>query len=133
MTLSTDNPGATFNTELMLCWQGDCDSLICAGGDDDGGKNFNSTITFAPIVDVTYFVYPDGHGRRQGSFVLSLDCTYPRNDLYANALDFNSTFGPVGLERSCALVSDTLDLNRYGNNGIGPTCHSGNHKSAWYS
>ncbi len=83
MTLSTDNPGTVFDTELAL-YRGSCDTLTCIGGDDDGGSTYfsglTSVIVFSTQTDTTYYVYVDGHSTNVGNYELSLSCKAPIND-----------------------------------------------------
>ena len=98
MTVSTDNSGTDFDTELQL-WRGACGALTCIGGDDDGGAaagGFSSKMTFLSEADSSYYVYVDGHGTTTtGNYELSLDCKAPTNDLQANAIDIDCNIGSI--------------------------------------
>ncbi len=100
MTISTDNPGTDFDTELQL-WRGECGALTCIGGDDDGGSTggggtLSSEMTFLSELDSTYHVYVDGHGSTAtGNYALSLECKAPSNDLQANAIQIDCNTGSI--------------------------------------
>ena len=84
ITLATDNAGTNFDTEIQV-FSGDCGSLTCVGGDDDGGdgsaNSFDSKFcwlsTGTAATPVDYYIYIDGHGTATGDFALSIDCDPP--------------------------------------------------------
>lgn len=76
VTLTTDNTGTNFDTQINV-FTGTCGSLTCIAGDDDGGVTISnaSTVTFSSTAGTYYYVYIDGDGSAQGEFVLSATCT----------------------------------------------------------
>ena len=79
ITISTDNPGTDFNTELIL-YEGQCLFLNCIGGDDDGGSGTTSTITFKSDTFTSYYIYVKGHMGDTGTYDITLTCKAPPND-----------------------------------------------------
>jgi hypothetical protein len=53
-TLSTNNLGTNFDTEITV-YTGSCGAFTCVGGNDDGGSNFTSRLTFTTTPGTTYF------------------------------------------------------------------------------
>ncbi|WP_431135465.1 T9SS type A sorting domain-containing protein [Psychroserpens mesophilus] len=77
ITVTTDNSIAPFfDTEIQV-FSGDCNNLVCVGGDDDGGVN-GALSTFcwessaADGTTVDYYIYVDGHAANSGDFTLDL-------------------------------------------------------------
>lgn len=79
VTISTDNPGTNFDTQINV-YSGSCGSLVCIGGDDDSGTGTTSTYTFLSVLGTNYFIYVDGDGAAEGQFEISLSCV--ANDNY---------------------------------------------------
>ena len=73
ITLSTDNAGTNFDTQLNV-YSGSCGSLTCVGGDDDSGTGTTSEYTFTAASGTTYYIYVDGDGTAEGQFELSVSC-----------------------------------------------------------
>ncbi len=73
-TVSTDNPGTNFDTELNV-YIGSCASLVCIGGDDNGGTGTTSEFTFTSVNGTEYYVYVDGNGASEGQLEIGLTCT----------------------------------------------------------
>lgn len=79
-----------YDSKLSI-FEGDCDSLICVGGNDD---NFACTpaseVSFASDSGTVYFFYVHGFSANVGNFDISVTCTpvspAPANDDCANAL-----------------------------------------------
>ncbi|MBN2778849.1 MAG: hypothetical protein JXR36_14515 [Bacteroidales bacterium] len=73
VTISTDNPGTNFDTEINI-FEGPCTALTCVGGDNDGGVGMTSSFTFTTTNGTEYFIYVDGDGAAIGQFEVSLTC-----------------------------------------------------------
>jgi len=73
VTISTDNPGTNFDTEINI-FEGPCTALTCVAGDNDGGVGMTSSYTFNTTNGTEYFVFVDGDGTAAGQFEVSLDC-----------------------------------------------------------
>jgi len=76
ITVTTDNSPTPFDTEIQV-FSGDCNNLVCVGGDDDGGDNaalstfcWESSATTGNTVD--YYIYVDGHAANSGDFLLDV-------------------------------------------------------------
>lgn len=87
MTVSTNNPGTNFDTEIQV-WTGSCDNLTCLGGTDDNGGGLASTLWFHSSPDSIYYIYVDGHASNAGVYQLSLDCV-AANDVQADAIEID--------------------------------------------
>ncbi|MDZ7841513.1 MAG: hypothetical protein U5R46_11990 [Gammaproteobacteria bacterium] len=73
VTLSTCNQ-ADFDTKIGV-FRGDCNDLICVGGQDDtSGCALTTELTVPTEEDVDYHVFVTGFGSSEGSFDLSLIC-----------------------------------------------------------
>lgn len=73
ITVSTDNGGTNFDTQLNI-YTGSCGSFTCLSGDDDSGTGTTSELTFTASSGTTYYIYVDGDGAAEGQFELSLSC-----------------------------------------------------------
>ncbi len=124
MTVSTDNPGTDFDTELAL-YRGSCDTLTCLGGDDDGGSGLTSLISFLSDADTTYYVYVDGDFLEFGNYEISLTCAAPSNDSCNAAIAL-----PMNAFGHCP-DSAVLGNNLVATVDPGGACVTG--KSVWYS
>ena len=72
LTIDTDNTTTTFNT-LLYVRSGDCATGPSVGcGDDIGGGNNRSAVTFDPSVGETYYVFVDGIWGSTGTFHLDV-------------------------------------------------------------
>jgi len=76
ISVTTDNSPVPFDTEIQV-FSGDCNALVCVGGDDDGGDNgalstfcWESSATTGNTVD--YYIYVDGHATNSGDFLLDV-------------------------------------------------------------
>ncbi|MEM7574909.1 MAG: fasciclin domain-containing protein [Bacteroidota bacterium] len=96
MTVSLDNPGTDFDTELQI-FSGSCGALTCVGGDDDGGVGVTSLIVVPTVDGETYFVYVDGHAGNTGDYELSLT-TIPETvvDIATGNPDFSTLVAALG-------------------------------------
>ncbi len=126
MTLSTDNPGTDFDTELAL-YRGSCDTLTCIGGDDDGGSNATSVITFSTQADTIYYVYVDGDVISVGNYELSLTCVAPSNDSCSNAIAL-----PMNTLGNCP-DSAELGNNLAATADVSSGCGYSTNDGVWYS
>jgi hypothetical protein len=73
VTISTDNPGTNFDTQINI-FTGTCGSLVCVGGDDDSGTGTTSSYTFTAANGTEYLIYVDGDGAAEGQFEISISC-----------------------------------------------------------
>ncbi|MCB0795133.1 MAG: T9SS type A sorting domain-containing protein [Flavobacteriales bacterium] len=72
-TLSTCN-SANFDTKINV-YSGDCASLVCEGGNDDGPDcGLTSELTVVTSAGTDYFVLVQGYDGEQGEFTLALSC-----------------------------------------------------------
>jgi hypothetical protein len=100
VSVTTCNPATDFDTKLGV-FSGDCNALVCVGGNDDdantdpacalNGLNRKSTVNFTSEVGVDYYFYVVGFGATdEGIFDLTVTCTPPQpapaNDLCADAI-----------------------------------------------
>ncbi|MCF8459530.1 MAG: PKD domain-containing protein [Flavobacteriales bacterium] len=109
VTISTDNPGTTFDTELSVTLT--CGATTCFANDDDGGTGTTSELSFTSVNGQSYFIQVSSYNAGVGSYELSVACAAPpANDLCANAIevfcndaisgstDFSSNVGaPTGI------------------------------------
>jgi hypothetical protein len=74
--VSIDTEGSAFDTEIQV-FTGDCNNLVCLGGDDDGGAGNTSAICWASSATtgttVDYYIYVDGHATSSGDFILNVN------------------------------------------------------------
>lgn len=80
-TVSTNHPATNFDTKLSV-FSGDCDNLVCVGGNDDiGGSPYNTkseiTVATDPFQPQTYYILVHGYSSNQGDFTLNVTCTEP--------------------------------------------------------
>lgn len=88
VTVSTCNPGTDYDTKIGV-FTGTCNfaGLVCIGGNDDQaggfdpacdvtgiGFNRGSTVTFAAMNGVEYYIYVTGFAGSTGNFELTVDC-----------------------------------------------------------
>lgn len=73
ITVSTDNSGTNFDTQINI-YSGSCGSFTCVAGDDDSGTGTTSELTFTAASGITYYIYVDGDGVAEGQFEISLSC-----------------------------------------------------------
>lgn len=76
ISVTTDNSTVPFDTEIQV-FSGDCNNLVCVGGDDDGGANaalstFCWESSAADGTTVDYYIYVDGHLANNGDFTLDV-------------------------------------------------------------
>lgn len=70
ITLSTNNAGTNFNTELNI-YTGTCGAFTCVGGASSGTA---TEYTFYAVNTTLYTIYVDGDGAAEGQFQLTLAC-----------------------------------------------------------
>ena len=72
-TVSTDNPGTDFDTEINV-FSGSCGALVCVGGDDDSGTGTTSEFTWTSVNGTDYYIYIDGNVLAEGQVEVGLTC-----------------------------------------------------------
>ncbi len=70
-TISTDLDPITPPDTRVHVYTGNCDELICKGGDDDSGAVYSSLLTFSAMAGTTYYIVFDNHWE-SGDFSFSL-------------------------------------------------------------
>jgi hypothetical protein len=97
VVFDSDNVGTDFDTEILV-FEGACGSLVCVGGDDDGGDgsghNFDSQFCWETTgAGIDYYMYLDGHSGATGNYNVHLTILAPANDECATAavLAMNTT------------------------------------------
>jgi hypothetical protein len=81
ITVDTDHAGTDFDTQIMV-FKGACGSLVCVGGDDDGGDGTgdfgDSQFCFvAQDEGIDYYIYVDGYTSDVGNYELHVNVTPP--------------------------------------------------------
>ena len=71
VTVST--AGSAFDTQLNV-YSGSCGALSCVDGDDDGGPGTTSEITFCALSGTIYYIYLDGFGGANGTYLITITC-----------------------------------------------------------
>ncbi|MFT5020426.1 MAG: hypothetical protein ACI9CU_001823, partial [Polaribacter sp.] len=83
VTLSTDNAGTDFDTELSVT---ETCGGACFANDDDGGTGTTSELSFASVIGQSYFIQVSSYNTAVGNYELSVTCVAPpANDLCENA------------------------------------------------
>ncbi|OAB80090.1 gliding motility-associated C-terminal domain-containing protein [Cochleicola gelatinilyticus] len=93
-----------YDTKIQV-YSGDCDNLVCIGGDDDGcDGSTRSEFTFLSEEATEYFVYAYGWNIASGDYTLSITCTpppsAPENDDCDGAIDLT-----VNTDENCTEVT----------------------------
>ncbi|CAB9506267.1 Neutral protease [Seminavis robusta] len=65
----------TFYDSMISVWSGDCASLVCVGGNDDGCGSLQSTVIFDSTVGTTYSIFVHGYAGDTGSYNLQVTAT----------------------------------------------------------
>lgn len=77
ITASTCSPNTNYDTKLSV-FEGDCNNLVCVGGNDDDFAlpcvNFQSRFTWCVTAGSTYFIQVHGFGFGTGDFEISVEC-----------------------------------------------------------
>jgi hypothetical protein len=68
----TETIATAFDTKLFV-YTGNCDTLTCVEGDDDGGQGLLSQVKFTSTLDTEYFILVSGFETETGNFELSVD------------------------------------------------------------
>jgi hypothetical protein len=87
--VSVDTFGSVFDTKLGV-FAGNCNELICIGGNDDSGGTAQSKVLFTGAAAQTYYVYVTGFATSSGEYDINISCVLipplpPENDLCENA------------------------------------------------
>jgi hypothetical protein len=78
--LTLDLSGSDFDTKLFV-YSGECDTLTCVTGDDDGGESTTSLVELTAEAGVTYYAYVTGFSSSSGAYSLSVTCGVDCPDL----------------------------------------------------
>jgi len=106
VTVSTCSANTTFDTKLGV-FSGDCNALVCVGGNDDdsncSSSGTRSTYSFYGQAGVAYYIYVTAFSTNTGDFDLSItcNCTAAAGTLTADA-------NPVCLDGGSADISATV-------------------------
>ncbi|NNK59151.1 MAG: T9SS type A sorting domain-containing protein, partial [Flavobacteriaceae bacterium] len=80
VAVTTCSPNTNYDTKLGV-FTGDCDSLVCVGGDDDDfdceHSIRHSLVEFSSVAGQVYKIYVTGFSTFEGDFELTLTCTTP--------------------------------------------------------
>ena len=72
VTISTNVPGYPLHDTRVHIYTGACNNLVCVAGDDDGGPNYTSVVTFTANQGTTYYIaFDDNWDEENFSFSLS--------------------------------------------------------------
>ena len=87
--VSVDTFGSVFDTKLGV-FSGNCNDLICIGGNDDSGGTAQSKVLFTGAAAQTYYIYVTGFNTSSGEYDINISCVLipplpPENDLCENA------------------------------------------------
>jgi subtilisin-like proprotein convertase family protein len=91
--VTIDLSGSNYDTKLFL-YSGECDSLTCVDGDDDGGDGLQSLLEATLDGGTQYYIYVSGFSSNQGIFTMNISCVNEAcsPDLAATAVaDSNGT------------------------------------------
>ena len=97
--ISANTEGSAFDTEIQI-FTGDCNNLVCVGGDDDAGDGNTSKICWASSATtgttVDYYIYVDGHATNNGDYTLNINVENTLSvDQYVNQNTFTYFPNPV--------------------------------------
>ena len=69
MAVSLCDDSTNYDTKLSV-FSGDCDNLVCVGGNDDHDEcdGFRSAFEWSPIVGERYYILVHGWGGEVGQF-----------------------------------------------------------------
>ena len=79
VTVTTCDVDTDFDTKLGV-FSGDCNSLVCVGGNDDDAACGNTQSSVGPFtgqLGVDYYIYVTGFGTATGHFDLKINCADP--------------------------------------------------------
>ena len=88
--VSVDTFGSVFDTKLGV-FSGNCNELVCIGGNDDFGGTAQSKVLFTGAAAQTYYIYVTGFNTSSGEYDINISCVLipplpPGNDLCENAV-----------------------------------------------
>jgi len=91
--VSVDTFGSDFDTKLGV-FSGNCNELICIGGNDDSGGTAQSKVLFTGAAAQTYYIYVTGFNTSSGEYDINISCLFipplpPENDLCENASEID--------------------------------------------
>lgn len=128
-TVSTDNPGTDFDTEITV-FTGSCDALVCADGNNDSGTGTGSSVEIETVGGTEYFVFVDGNGAATGNFELSFAFAAPDNDACEDAIVL--TDGNSDTQNTDTATNDGVPVTACTtNNGTGTLDNGG--QGVWYT
>ncbi|HRK29312.1 MAG TPA: hypothetical protein PK239_18695, partial [Chitinophagales bacterium] len=113
--------GTGYDSKIFV-YTGSCGAFTCVIGDDDGCGTLQSTVSFAAINGVTYYVMVAGFGTATGAFTLTATCTElpppAPNDECSTAISLTipscGTYSTVGATDSPDAGPQCFD-NEFGN------------------
>ena len=71
--VSVDTFGSVFDTKLGV-FSGNCNDLICIGGNDDSGGTAQSKVLFTGAAAQTYYIYVTGFNTSSGEYDINIAC-----------------------------------------------------------
>jgi hypothetical protein len=71
--VSVDTFGSGFDTKLGV-FSGNCNELVCIGGNDDSSGTAQSKVLFTGDGAQTYYIYVTGFGTSSGDYTLNIAC-----------------------------------------------------------
>jgi hypothetical protein len=71
--VSVDTFGSVFDTKLGV-FSGNCNDLICIGGNDDSGGTAQSKVLFTGAAAQTYYIYVTGFNTSSGVYDINIAC-----------------------------------------------------------
>lgn len=113
--------GTGYDSKIFV-YTGSCGAFTCLIGDDDGCGTLQSTVSFAAINGVTYYVMVAGFGTATGAFTLTATCSElpppAANDECSTAISLTipscGTYSTVGATDSPDAGPQCFD-NEFGN------------------
>lgn len=124
--ITLDLCNSSYDTKLNV-YSGSCGNLNCVGGNDDD-CGYQSSISFASIVNLDYFILVQGYGGDTGDFELSVECeevdlnTSPQECQGAVTICDDSSIG--GNSSGAGYIQDL--------SGVNQGCLSLEHQSNWF-
>lgn len=114
VTLTTDDAYTNFDTQLNV-YSGAPGTLTCVTADDDAGSGTTSTVTFSTTNGTNYYIYADGNGAAEGTFIIKNSCSFlPIILSYFNGKN-NKTENVLSWESLTELNADCYLLERSSN------------------
>lgn len=105
------NANTNFDTKLSV-YEGNCNSLSCVSGNDDGGAGcgLSSKVSFCSEAGTNYFILVHGFGGQSGPFQLDFDIApvglFPANDECVNAANIEHDGSEIGSTRNACPFPD---------------------------